>query len=406
MRKGNNTLFWASSLALASAALIFVARQHLGHILINEKHILTSAEFGTISGWAFKGTAVALLLVSFFLDWVGIKRVMLIACLTQILGILGFVATSDATVMLISMTLAGFGWGLIEVAINPLCAVQYPENKTERLNLLHAWWPGGLILGGLVCKYLLDVLGLPWQAYMLIMIIPVLTYGIMIVKREFPASERAEAGISNKEMLKTVATPGFLLLLFCMSLTASAELGPGQWLETVFREYANASGTMILVYGSAIMFVLRFFMGPIRKVINPIGIISISCALAAIGLYGLSSAAATQNIFLIYGAATIFYLGVCFIWPTMYAIAAELFPKGGGLTIGLIGAVGMAGVSIWIPRIGMLGDTYGLTGAFKIVSILPVIVFIIFISWWLKMKTTGGYNAVNLVKEMQESQTA
>ena len=191
-----------------------------------------------------------------------------------------------------------------------------------------------------------------------------------------------------------------------MSLTASAELGPNQWLEIVFREYANASGTMILVYGSAIMFVLRFFMGPIREVLNPIGIVSISCVLTAIGLYGMSSAASTQNIFLIYGAATIFYLGVCYIWPTMYAIAAELFPRGGGLTIGLIGAVGMLGVSIWIPRIGMLGDTYGLTGAFKIVSILPVIVFLIFSIWWIKMKNTGGYNAINLVKEMQESQTS
>ena len=158
MRKNKNILFFASCLSLASAALIFISREHLGHILIHEENILTIAEFGAISGWAFKGTALALLVASFFLDWIGIKRAMLIACLFQMAGIVGFVATSEPMVMLISMTMAGFGWGLLEVVINPLCAVQYPDRKTERLNLLHAWWPAGLIVGGLVCKYLLDTL--------------------------------------------------------------------------------------------------------------------------------------------------------------------------------------------------------------------------------------------------------
>lgn len=396
-----NILFIASSISLASAALIFIAREHLGHILINELNILSTEQFGSISGWAFKGTAAALLIASFFLDWIGIKRTMLLACFFQSAGIIGFVLTTNPMVMLVSMTLAGFGWGLLEVAINPLCAVQYPDKKLERLNLLHAWWPGGLIVGGLFCSYFLDVINVPWQVYMLVMLIPVLFYGIIIFNKEFPASERAEAGISNKEMLKTAISPLFLLLLLSISITASAELAPNQWLETVFREYANASGTTILVYGSAIMFVLRFFAGTLKKWISPIGIICVSCVVASVGLYGLSSAAATQNILLIYSAAPVFYLGVCFIWPTMYSIAANRFPKGGGLTIGLTGFVGMLGVSLWIPSIGSLGNTYGLIGAFKIVSVLPLIVFVIFTIWWIIIVKSGGYKSIDLVKEMK-----
>lgn len=229
-----------------------------------------------------------------------------------------FVASS------LSLALAGFGWGLLEVAITPLTAVQYADNKMERLNILHAWWPAGLIIGGLFCTYFLDLINVPWHVYMLVMLIPVLLYGILILKKEFPASERAEAGISNKEMFRTALKPGFLLLLVCISVTASAELGPGQWLETVFREYANASGTIILVYGSAILFGLRFYAGSVRKWISPVALVCISCLVAALGLYSLSSAAATQYIFLMYGAATVFYIGVCFIWPTMY----PLWPTG------------------------------------------------------------------------------
>ncbi|WP_020532605.1 MFS transporter [Flexithrix dorotheae] len=397
IKNSRNLLFTASCLSLTSAALIFIAREHLGHILILEEQILTKAEFGSISGWAFKGTAVALLIASPIIDWIGLKNGMLIACLCQILGIVGFVAIPEAEIMLYSMTLAGFGWGMLEVTINPLCAVQFPEEKTKRLNILHAWWPGGLILGGLLSTFILDPLGVAWEVYMLIMLVPVLIYGVMVlITPHFPKTERSEAGISNKVMIQSALKPGFLVLLFCMSLTASAELAPNQWLETTFREYANASGTLILVYGSALMFVLRFFAGTLEKILNPIGILCTSCVIASIGLYLLSVAAETQSIPLIYAAATLFYLGVCYVWPTMYSVASEQFPQGGGLTIGLIGFIGMLGVSIWIPQIGELSLTYGLTGAFKIVAILPAIAFLIFGAWWLKLKKEGGYVAVKL----------
>lgn len=397
--KSKKHLFYASCLSLMSAALIFIAREHLGHILIHEENILTKAEFGSISGWAFKGTALALLIFSPLIDWFGLKRGMMIAWFFQAAGIIGFVITRNPMVMLISMTMAGFGWGVLEATINPLCATQFPDQKTRMLNILHAWWPGGLIVGGLFSAFFLDAISAPWQLYMLIMLIPVLIYGLLIFNKKFPETERVDAGVSNKEMFSIAIKPGFLLLLFCMSLTASAELAPGQWLETTFKEYANASGTLILVYGSMIMFVLRFFAGPLVKAINPIGIMTVSTFLTSIGLFLLSQAAESQNIVLIYLSATIFYLGVCYMWPTMYSLAAELHPRGGGLTIGLIGFIGMLGVSVWIPQIGSLGQTYGLTTAFSIVSILPAVAFVVYLLWWIKLGRTGGYKIVKLDKK-------
>jgi len=396
--KSNKLIFYASCLSLMSAALIFIAREHLGHILIQEENILTKIQFGNISGWAFKGTALALLIFSPLIDRIGLKRGMVIAWFFQVTGIVGFVISREPLVMLIAMTFAGFGWGVLEATINPLCAAQFPDQKTRMLNILHAWWPCGLIIGGLFCTFFLDAISTPWQVYMLIMLLPVLIYGILIFNKKFPETERVDAGVSNKVMFKTAIKPGFLILLFCMSLTASAELAPGQWLETTFKEYANASGTLILVYGSMIMFVLRFFAGPLAKAINPIGIMTVSCFLASIGLFMLSRAAETSSIPLIYISATVFYLGVCYMWPTMYSLAAELYPGGGGFTIGLIGFIGMLGVSVWIPQIGSLGQTYGLPTAFSIVSILPAIALLVYIGWWIKLSKTGGYKIVNLSK--------
>jgi len=128
--KSNKAIFYASCLSLMSAALIFIAREHLGHILIQEENILTKVEFGNISGWAFKGTALALLLFSPLIDRFGLKKGMVVAWFFQVAGIVGFVISRDPMVMLVSMTLAGFGWGVLEATINPLCAAQQQENTS------------------------------------------------------------------------------------------------------------------------------------------------------------------------------------------------------------------------------------------------------------------------------------
>ena len=42
------------------------------------------------------------------------------------------------------------GNGTCEAVINPLTATLFPKNKTHWLNILHAGWPGGLVLGALL----------------------------------------------------------------------------------------------------------------------------------------------------------------------------------------------------------------------------------------------------------------
>ena len=38
----------------------------------------------------------------------------------------------------------------MEAACNPLVASLYPENKTTKLNHFHLWFPGGIVIGGLL----------------------------------------------------------------------------------------------------------------------------------------------------------------------------------------------------------------------------------------------------------------
>jgi hypothetical protein len=239
----------------------------------------------------------------------------------------------------------------------------------------------------------MNQMNLSWQTKMGVILIPAFIYGFLIFGQKFPLTERAEAGVSTGAMIKTVLNPAFLLLMGTMMLTASIELAPGQWLEAVLRNTANMSGTMILVYGSALMFILRFFAGPIAHRISPIGIMWASSTIAGIGLFLLASATTAT---IAYIAATIFYLGVCFMWPTMLGITSERFPQGGALTMGLMGFAGQYALGMVIFRMGSVFDRWGAADSFRFVAKLAVVPFIVFAVWWIKDHMAGGYKAVRL----------
>ena len=69
----------------------------------------------------------------------------------------------------------------------------------------------------------------------------------------------------------------FVFLLLVMFLLATTELGTDGWIQDIMRSGAaktRRTGTLFLVYTAAIMFVLRFFAGPIVHRISPLGLLA------------------------------------------------------------------------------------------------------------------------------------
>lgn len=384
-------LFIASCLSLVVTAMIFVIRGDIAP-QVEGAYALSHEQYAFVSTMAFFGFAASILVASPLLDTLGMRNLLYLALVLHIGGILAFIFAPSYTVLYVSMLFAGFGNGLVEAVINPLAATVYPNEKVHKLNVLHSWWPGGLIIGGLIA-YLMGLLNLSWQIKMGIVIIPTIVYGMLIFGQKFPQTERAAAGISTGEMMKTAFHPAFLLLLGTMMLTASIELGPGQLLESVLRNTAKMSGTMVFVYGSALMFVLRYFAGPIAHKLSPIGMMWASVTLAGIGLFTLAGVTSPA---MAYVAATIFYVGVCFMWPTMLGITSERFPQGGAFTMGLMGFAGQFALGVIILKMGAVFDKWGAAEVFKFVSKLAFIPFVVFALWWLKDRAAGGYKAVRL----------
>jgi len=392
-------LFIASCLSLVVTAMIFALRGNVEDLVLADPAVKgffnpadLRADYGWLSTMAFFGFAASILVTSPMLDALGMRNLLYLAFALHIVGVLGFIVAPSYMMMSLTMLLAGFGNGLVEAVINPLIATMYPEEKTHKLNVLHSWWPGGLIIGGML-GFLMKQANLGWQAQMGVILIPTIVYGAMIFGQQFPLTERKASGVSTGEMLKTALNPAFLLLIGCMMITASIELAPGQMVSSVLEKTAGMDGILILVYGSALMFVLRYFAGPIAHRISPIGMMWASVALAATGLFLLASATTPA---MAYVAATVFYVGVCFMWPTMLGITSERFPQGGAFTMGLMGFAGQFALGLVIFNMGKVRDKVGDAASFKYVAVMAIVPFVVYALWWFKDKAAGGYKAVKL----------
>ncbi len=359
-----NRLFVVSSLALAMAGIGAALRANtagdLQRVFFDPIDKAHSAEMiANVLGLPFLGFALTIAIGSPLLDYIGMRLLLPLAAICFTAGTLIVVFADQLAggggaygVIWFGALITGIGWGLVETVVNPLTAALHPDDKTARLNTLHAWWPGGLVIGGLL-GVLLSSLGVGWQAKLAVVVIPALVVMALCVGVKFPPTERASAGVSMKEMFRELLNPMFLVLFCAMLLTAATELAPGQWVDLALSRTVHMPGILLLVYVSALMFVMRHFAGPLVQKVTPIGLLWISCLMGSAGLVALSAAGSPATGLL---AATVWGTGVCYMWPTMLATASERFPRGGALLMGLMGTAGTLSSRFVLPMMGAIYD--------------------------------------------------
>ncbi len=361
----NTRLLFTSNLAIFTIGLGFAVRAAIADDLrLKIFAVIDAAQSATMVGQAlgmtFLGFAFTLLVGSSLVDILGSKRILVFSALSNLLGSLLVLWASlrpiDATsytIVLIGLMLTGLGWGGVEGAVNPLVVSIDPENKIKRLNILHAWWPAGIVFGGLF-SIAVKALALPWQTNLVVLCLPAIAILILVRGQVFPVTERVAQGFTYADMCRELLRrPQFLVFLCCMWLTTSSELAPGQWVDLTLSHTVGMSGIFILIYVSSLMFVLRHFAGPISHRLSSIGLLWLSSLLAALGLFALSRANSPLTAML---AATIWGAGVCFMWPTMLAVVSERFVRGGALAMGLMGFTGGMAIQFLLPVLGKVFD--------------------------------------------------
>lgn len=332
----SSRLFTASCMALTVTSMTFAIRAGMLTPLGKEFN-LTDSELGWIAGMAFFGFPVATTLGGFFVDQVGMKRLINVAFGAHLLGLLMTIFSGGFWGLFISTFLVGFANGMVEAVCNPLVAAMYPNNKTAMLNKFHVWFPGGIVIGSLLAAAMNNA-GIGWQVQVGIILIPTLIYGWMFYAQNFPQTERVESGVSTGEMFSAVASPLFIFMMVCMFLTANTELSTTQWIDKLLG-HAGANPLLILALVTGLMAVGRYFGEPIIHRLNPTGVLWLSSIFAVVGMWLLR----TTEGGMLYAAAVIFALGVCYFWPTMLGFVNENIPKSGALGLSLMGGAGMFG---------------------------------------------------------------
>lgn len=393
---------------------------------------LTQEQIGYVQGAGLFPFAISIILVSLIIDRLGNGVSMAIAFTLHVLSAVITLAAPAAladpgagpeaviagqkagfTLLYIGTFIFALGNGTIEAVVNPVTATLFSRDKTRYLNILHAGWPGGLVLGGLLAILVsytdpASVPGRLWQWQVALVLLPTFAYGLMLFKQRFPVQERVAANVPYFDMLrefgagscfivcffliaglnqilvilgvptvglvaqlalalipavlfalyvKSFGRPVFVILLVVMVLLATTELGTDSWIADIMRSVLESPtlGILFLVWTSLIMFVLRFFAGPIVHRIGPLGLLAASAAIAVIGLLWLSTGTGPAMLFV---AATFYGLGKTFFWPTTLGVVSEQYPRGGALMLNAIAGVGMISVgTIGNPAIGAVQDS-------------------------------------------------
>jgi len=343
-------LFWASCLALLVTSLSFGIRAGIMNQLGIDFQLSTS-QLGTITAAAFWGFPLAIVVGGFVVDMIGMKRLLVMAFIFHLAGIVLTIFAQGYWSLFLSTLLIGIANGTVEAACNPLVAALYPENKTTRLNHFHLWFPGGIVIGTLLVTLFVQ-LGLGWKVQVAMMIIPTLIYGYLFSKLDFPVTERVSSGYSSSDMYKAVLSPLFIFMFICMFGTAITELFTGQWIGLLLKNVTD-NAILLLTLTTGIMVIGRGFAEPVVHRLAPQGVLLLSAIFAAAGLYMLSTFTGNSIFF----AAIIFGIGVCYFWPTMIGFVAENVPKSGALGLNLMGGAGMFAVSIYTMFMGSFYDS-------------------------------------------------
>jgi MFS family permease len=339
-----NRLFLASCFALITTAFSFSIRAGILPQLGTELS-LTNEQLGHINQMWFLGFPISMILGGVFYSSVGPKLIMQIALIAHAVGILMTIYAVDYNTLLISTLLIGLGNGCTEAACNPMIADSYSGlDFNSKLNRFHMWFPGGIVIGSLISKFMTDS-GMAWQSQVWVIIIPTVVYAYLFFGQTFPKPRIVEN--STLDNFKAMLNPLYLFMAACMALTAISEFGPQQWVGPILAK-AGASPMLILALVTGLMAVGRYFAGPLIKQLNTVGVLLGSAVFGVIGIYMMS----TMDGSMLYVAAVFYALGICYFWPNMLGYIGENLPQTGALGLSILGGIGMFSSSMFQPIIG------------------------------------------------------
>ncbi len=419
-KRADYLFFWGCFIALITTSYAFISRIILctGPQFATEFG-LDKVSVGELVGAGIWPFGVSIIVFSLFIDRIGYRAAMIFSFVSYLiyaaLAYEAYLMVHDVAYVDLAAQkrgyqllywgsiILGLGNGSVESYVNPIVTTMFNTEKTKWLNRLHAGWPGGLVIGGLCTIALAN--NPDWRIQLGLILVPAVTFFLILVSKPFPRSEREQAGVSYIDMLTELGAFGafvgfglvfaqlgqvfgwsslmvwgltgivvvtFLVLtrsfgrlilaalIIIMMPQATTELGTNGWITALMEEPMKAAGynsAWVLVYTSSIMLILRFCAGPLIHRFSPVGLLATCSAFAGLGILALAQTA-HAGMATIFAAATLFGVGITFFWPTILGLTSEQCPKGGALTLNAMGGIGMLAVGILgAPFLGYMQES-------------------------------------------------
>lgn len=366
-------LFVASCIALTLTAMTFAIRARLETVFGPAGVGLTLEQIGYAFAPAFWGFTLAMVFGGHVVDNLGMRNGMRLAFGLHLAGIVATLSATGLTSLFAATVLIGIGNGMVEAVCNPLVASLYPDQKTKMLNRFHLWWPAGIVIGSIVGYLVMDIAWLPWEVMVASLFIPLIAYGYLFIGQSFPVTQRVEMGVSTSEALRGLVTPLYLIVGFCMLISAATELVTTQRIESMLAA-TGVNALLLLAYINGIMIIGRAYAGEISKRISIVGMLWFSAIVAFIGLQMLSQSSG----WFVFVSAGIFAVGITLFWPTTLALIAEELPQTGAFGLAVMGGLGQLSVAIVLPIVGRILDSAVGMEAIQAISGLPAVLIVVY----------------------------
>ncbi|MBI3858254.1 MAG: MFS transporter, partial [Planctomycetes bacterium] len=258
-------LFWGCFIALVTTAFGFITRLFLINTWATEFH-LDPAQAGRLAGIGIWPFAVSIIGFSLFIDRIGYKTAMFMAfaghLIWTIMGVSAYFVSHGATpdtktayeLLYWGSLILGLANGTVESFINPVVATMFSREKTKWLNILHAGWPGGLVIAGMTVIFMGDV---KWGVKIGIIGLPAIVYLVMLIGQKFPVQERVSQGVTTKEMLSEFGVLGAAIVGVLVTLQLMDFFGGGSKILFIliglaivggFGAYTKALGRMLMFF--------------------------------------------------------------------------------------------------------------------------------------------------------------
>jgi len=404
-------LLWGGFMAILAAGVGFSIR---GGFLDNwgAEYGFTGKELGDISGMGFTGFCFGIIIGGVICDKIGYGKLVVAAFALHLLSaVVTFTPNPTMSKEAVRQLLTWGSFifavanGTLEAVANPLVATLFFRNRTHYLNILHASWPAGLVLGS-ACGWVLDdAYHVHWKYQFALFLIPTALYGIMFFAQHFPKSEASQKGLSLGDMFKDVGILGGLVVCFLISLffasvaaplltradataeqvesaarTASmigygiggllllaiavitrfsigsfilftlfvahalvgaVELGTDNWMQNITGNLLTSGQGKMLFVYTSLLMFLLRFCADFIEKKIGLSPVGILLAGAVLACAGLLLTSRVETVLFAFAGLTVYGVGKTFFWPTMLAVASDRFPRTGAVAISIMGGIGM-----------------------------------------------------------------